>query len=108
MRDECAVNSLRSQARAEEGSCGNLCSWCGNAGVMSPTGCVAPVPFPGYLHATKQHGSPGHCIPGGFPDLVLCCWGLQVFFYICFLNNTFICVLLFLGAGSVFNAATNM
>ena len=32
----------------------------------------------------------------------------QVFFYICFLNNTFICVLLFLGAGSVFNAATNM
>ena len=31
-----------------------------------------------------------------------CCIGhAQVFFYICFLNNTFICALLFLGAGSV-------
>ena len=33
---------------------------------------------------------------------------MQVFFYICVINNTFICVLLFLGAGSVFNAATGM
>jgi hypothetical protein len=33
---------------------------------------------------------------------------LQVIFYICILNNTFICVLLYLGAGSVFNAATGM
>ncbi len=33
---------------------------------------------------------------------------LQVFFYICILNNTFICVLLYLGAGAVFNAATGM
>ena len=32
----------------------------------------------------------------------------QVFFYICIINNVFICVLLFLGAGSVFNAATGM
>lgn len=31
-----------------------------------------------------------------------------VFFYICVINNIFICVLLFLGAGSVFNAATGM
>ncbi|CAL5222256.1 g4593 [Coccomyxa viridis] len=31
-----------------------------------------------------------------------------VFFYICIINNIFICVLLFLGAGSVFNAATGM
>lgn len=33
---------------------------------------------------------------------------MQVFFYICVINNIFICVLLFLGAGSVFNAATGM
>lgn len=33
---------------------------------------------------------------------------VQVFFYICIINNIFICVLLFLGAGSVFNAATGM
>ena len=39
--------------------------------------------------------------------LTLACPVGQVFFYICFLNNTFICVLLFLGAGSVFNAATS-
>lgn len=32
----------------------------------------------------------------------------QVFFYICILNNTFICVLLYLGAAAVFNAATGM
>ena len=36
------------------------------------------------------------------------CLPLQVFFYICIVNNLFICVLLFLGAGSVFNAATGM
>lgn len=33
---------------------------------------------------------------------------LQVIFYICILNNTFICVLLYLGAGAVFQAATGM
>ena len=42
-----------------------------------------------------------------FHQLTLYCPFGQVFFYICFLNNTFICVLLFLGAGSVFNAATS-
>ena len=36
------------------------------------------------------------------------CLSLQVFSYICIVNNLFICVLLFLGAGSVFNAATGM
>lgn len=38
----------------------------------------------------------------------LVCMVGQVFFYICFLNNAIICVLLYLGAGAVFNAATGM
>ncbi|EIE23218.1 urea active transporter [Coccomyxa subellipsoidea C-169] len=44
-------------------------------------------------------------------ELVRMRWGNVanwVFFYICILNNTFICVLLYLGAGAVFNAATGM
>ncbi len=42
------------------------------------------------------------------PLKVMCIHAMQVFFYICIINNIFICVLLFLGAGSVFNAATGM
>ncbi|CAL8465288.1 g4823 [Coccomyxa elongata] len=44
-------------------------------------------------------------------ELVRQRWGHTanwVFFYICFLNNAIICVLLYLGAGAVFNAATGM
>ena len=51
----------------------------------------------------QYDGGPSHPAPSDPPA----CHSGQVFFYICFLNNTFICVLLFLGAGSVFNAATS-
>ena len=48
------------------------------------------------------------CVPSVSRPLSSMCMPLQVFFYICIINNLFICVLLFLGAGSVFNAATGM
>ena len=50
-------------------------------------------------HKQSQHD----CVPVGHVY-----HAMQVFFYICIINNIFICLLLFLGAGSVFNAATGM